>query len=140
MIAQLLEFSGNHILLVGALFIVLGMLAVNLGIGGKGSIDPLQATQMINHEDAVVVDVRSMADFKNGHIVASRNVPLNGFGNQIGSLEKHKGQPIIVGCRSGNTSLAACRQLRKAGFEKVFNLKGGIMAWQAANLPTTRKG
>ena len=42
-------------------------------------------------------------------------------------------------CRSGAQSAQACATLRKAGFEKVHNLRGGVLAWQSANLPLTRK-
>lgn len=136
---QLLEFAGNHVFLVAALFVTLGLLGANLFLGGKNNVDPQQATLMMNHDDALVVDVRPIADFGKGHIGNSKNIPINGFGNQIGTLEKDKNRPIIVACRSGNQSQMACRQLRKAGFEKVFNLRGGIMGWQAANLPVSKK-
>lgn len=137
---QLLEFAGNHPLLITALVVVVGLLALNLATGGgKNNIEPQQATLMINHEDAVIVDVRPMADFNEGHIVNAVNMPINGFAKAVGRLEKHKHKPIVVSCRSGNQSQLACRQLRKAGFERVYNLRGGMMAWQAANLPTTKK-
>lgn len=138
--AQLLEFAGNHLLLVGALFVVLAALATSFYTGGgKNNIGPQAATLLINHEEAVVVDVRPMADYTKGHIVNSLNIPINGFANQIGTLDKHKSKPIILSCRSGNQSQSAARQLRKAGFERVYNLRGGIMAWQSANLPVSRK-
>jgi rhodanese-related sulfurtransferase len=57
----------------------------------------------------------------------------------LGQLERHKERPIIVNCRSGATSQIACKELRKGGFEQVYNLRGGIMAWQSANLPVRRK-
>ena len=90
-------------------------------------------------EDAVVLDVRSIAEFKDGHIVNSVNIPLNGLGNNIKQLEKHRNKPIIAVCRSGSRSGAACSLLRKNGFENVKNLRGGIMAWESANLPVKRK-
>jgi rhodanese-related sulfurtransferase len=64
---------------------------------------------------------------------------MNGLKNQINRLDKHRQKPIIVACRSGAQSSSACKQLHKEGFEKVFNLKGGILAWQDANLPVSRK-
>lgn len=141
MTEQLLEFAGNHILLVSAFAIVLSALIWNLAVnpGGKYAVDPLTATSLINHEDAVVLDVRSMAEFKDGHIVNSVNVPLNGLGNNIKQLEKYRSKPIIAVCRSGSRSGAACNLLRKNGFENVKNLRGGIMAWESANLPVKRK-
>ena len=138
---QVLEFAGNHTLLVSAFLIVLSALIWNLVAdpGGKNAVDPLTATAMINHEDAVVVDVRSMAEFKGGHIVNAINVPMNGFGNSIKQLEKHRNKPIVAVCRSGSRSGAACGMLRKQGFENVKNLRGGMMAWENANLPVKRK-
>ncbi len=138
---QLIEFAGNHWQLFAALAVILILLAQNLmsGLGGKGAVDPSGAIELINREDAVVVDVRPMADFSAGHIVKSINIPMNGFQNQIGQLEKHKDKPIIISCRSGAQSSVACKQLRNQGFERVYNLHGGILAWQNANLPMTRK-
>ena len=136
---QLIEFAGNHTMLVASFFVVLALLTVSLIQGQKFSVDPTMATQLINREDAIVLDVRPMADFNKGHIVNAVSAPLNGFKNQIKSLEKHKQKPIIVGCRSGNQSQAACRDLRKAGFERVYNLRGGLHAWEAHNLPISNK-
>ncbi|WP_373508989.1 rhodanese-like domain-containing protein [Thiocapsa sp.] len=136
---QIVEFVGSHWYLFVALIVILGLLIYNLVVGGKGSVEPLQATEMINHQEAVVVDVRPAADFAKGHIINAINIPMNGFKNQIATLTKHKGKPIIVNCRSGAQSSMACSQLRKEGFEHVFNLRGGIMAWEAASLPLTRK-
>lgn len=137
--SQIVEFVGNHWYLFVALAVILGLLTHNLLVGDRGSVDPLKATELINHKDAVVIDVRPAADFAKGHIINALNVPSNGFNNQMVALAKHKGKPIVVNCRSGGQSMSACRQLRKEGFEEVYNLKGGILAWQEANLPLTRK-
>jgi rhodanese-related sulfurtransferase len=136
---QLIEFVGNHWVLFVALVVILGLLAHNLLTGTKGSVDPAGATDLINSRDAVVVDVRPAADFAKGHIINAINIPNNGFKKQIASLQKHKNKPIVVSCRSGAQSSAACQQLRKEGFEEVYNLRGGILAWESASLPLTRK-
>lgn len=139
---QLLEFVSNHPVLVG-LFVALAVaLTVNILMdpGGKDAVDPSGATDLINHQDAVVVDVRSIKEFRDGHIINSINIPLNGFESQLKALDKHKGKPIVVSCQSGSRSSSACRLLRDKGFENVHNLRGGIMAWQNANLPISRKG
>jgi rhodanese-related sulfurtransferase len=138
-LSQLLEFVANHWYLFLALAVILGLLVHNLMVGDRGSIDPLEATEMINHKEATVVDVRPAADFMKGHIINAVNIPMNGFKNQMAVLTKYKGKPIIVTCRSGAQSATACSHLRKEGFEEVYNLKGGVLAWQAANLPLTRK-
>jgi rhodanese-related sulfurtransferase len=140
--AQLIEFAGNHLALVAALVAVIALLIQNLVTSGAGkdAVDPVGATDLINHQDAVVVDVRPAADFRTGHIINAINIPLGVFSEQISRIEKHKGRPVLVSCRSGAQSSGACRQLRKHGFEKVYNLHGGMLAWQNANLPVSRKG
>ena len=137
----LLEFAGNHSLLVTAFIGVLAALMWNLAAdpGGKNAVDPLAATAMINHEDAVILDVRSMDEFKKGHIVNAVNIPLNGLGNNIKQIEKHRDKPIVTVCRSGSRSGAAGTILRKHGFENVKNLRGGMLAWENASLPVKRK-
>ena len=138
---QLIEFVTNHIFLFSALVIVLVLIAQNLlaSGGGKHSVAPLKATEMINREDAVVIDVRPIADFNNGHIINAINIPSTALKNQLKQLEKHKGKPIIVACRSGAQSSAACKILRDAGLEPVYNLQGGMMAWQSDSLPVSKK-
>jgi len=138
---QLLEFAGNHTLLVAAFMAVLTALIWNLVTdpGGKNAVDTLTATAMINHDDAIVLDVRSMAEFKDGHIVNAINIPLNGLANNVKQIEKHRDKPIVTVCRSGSRSGSACAILRKHGFENVKNLRGGMLAWENASLPVKRK-
>ena len=137
---QLIEFTGNHTFLVASFLVILTLLVWNLVTdpGSKGAVDPLGATDLINREDALVVDVRPMADFNKGHIINAVNIPMNGFKDQIQTLEKHKDRHLVIGCRSGSQSGMACKILRQAGFGKVYNLRGGMMAWQNANLPVSR--
>lgn len=136
---QLIEFTMNHWILILTFVGVAGFLVFNMLVGDKDALDPVAATELINHQDAVVVDVRPSADFNKGHIINAISIPSNGFANQMGVLNKHKEKPIIISCRSGAQSSTATVQLKKAGFEQVYNLKGGILAWQSANLPITRK-
>ena len=140
--AQLIEFAGNHWELFAALAVVLVLLAQNLlADGGKNVVSPQQATELINRKDAVVVDVRPIADYSKAHIINSINIPATSIKNQLTQLEKHKdkGVPVIVACRSGGQSAAICSILSKHGFEEVYNLKGGILAWQSASLPVSRR-
>ncbi len=138
---QLIEFAGNHLALVAALAVLLFLFAQNIlaDMGGKGTVTPQQATELINRKDAIVVDVRPIADFSKAHIINAINIPMNGFKNQLTQLEKHKGGPVIVSCRSGAQSSGARKILSDGGFDEVYNLKGGIMAWESASLPVSRK-
>jgi len=139
MIEQIIEFSGNHMLLVTALIIAILLLIQNLMAGNKGNITPVQATEMINHDDAVVIDVRPAADYAKGHIINAINIPASNLQTQMKQMEKYKNKKIILSCRSGAQSAVACKQLGKQGYENVYNLKGGILNWQSENLPVTTK-
>ena len=91
---QLIEFIVNHWVLFGALVAIVALLAKNLLVDAKGSVDPVGATDLINHKDALVVDVRPAADFAQGHIINALNVPMNGLKKQIATLQKHKDKPM----------------------------------------------
>ncbi|TXG76546.1 MAG: rhodanese-like domain-containing protein [Rhodocyclaceae bacterium] len=103
------------------------------------SVSPLEATLLINREDALVLDVREPAEWSKGHIPNARHIPLGQIEKRLGELDKFKSKPIIVSCASGNRSSSVCGTLRKAGFEKVFNLAGGIPAWEQAGQPVTTR-
>ena len=135
---QLVEFVTNHIVLAGAFVALLTLLFIDLfgaRLKGYPAVGPTEATQLINREDALVLDIREGNEFQMGHIVNSLHIPLSKLADRKSELEKHKNKPIIAVCRSGSRSGAACSQLKKAGFENIYNLKGGIMAWQHASLP-----
>jgi len=137
---QLLEFAGNHPILVLLFFSLLGALVWTF-VGGAGArrIGPMDATRLINHEDAVVLDVRPEAEFKEGHIVNAVHIPMTELESRVDKLHKHRERPIVAVCRAGSQSAAACKLLQKRGFSKVYSLSGGILAWQGASLPLTRK-
>jgi len=107
--------------------------------GAGAGVSPMQATLMINREDAVVVDVREPAEYVGGHIPNSRHIPLSQLDKRLPELDKFKARSLIVSCASGNRSSSACAKLRRAGFEKVYNLSGGISSWDQAGLPITKK-
>ncbi len=106
---------------------------------GLKKLSPMDATQLINHEDAVVLDVRSDGEFKQGHIINAVNIPQKTLEEQLSKLEKYRDRPIITACRNGQIALGVGNRLRKQGFEKVYNLAGGLMAWEGANLPLVKK-
>lgn len=139
---QLISFSSNNTILVIAIILVSLMLLHNLvgeKLRGYSSVSPTQSTQMINREDALILDVRESNDYSSGHIINSVHIPLSNLKKRLDDLEKHKTKQVIVACRSGHRSSQACATLRKAGFEHVFNLRGGVMAWESAGLPLIKK-
>jgi len=135
---QLVEFVTNHIILSGAFVAILTLLLMDVfgaSLKGYPSASPGEVTQLINREDAVVLDIREDNEFHTGHIVNAVHIPLGFLKDRRPELEKYKNRPIIAVCRSGSRSGQACSQLKKAGFENIYNLKGGMMAWQHASLP-----
>ncbi len=132
-----LEFIQQNILLVllalasGSALVVLTM----RGSSGAKGISPAQATQLINREDAQVIDVRTVEEYSTGHLPESRNIPMDNLGERAGELDKFKESPLILVCQTGNRSSSACKQLEKLGFGRVNNLEGGIAGWRTAGLP-----
>ena len=137
---RLLEFLANHSLLGMIFFALLGMfLWTFLGASGGRRVDPGQATRLINHDNAVVIDVRSDGEYEEGHIINAVHVPLSAISRQLDKLERYRTRPIITTCGTGQKAANASGMLRKHGFEKVYSLNGGIAAWQGASLPLTQK-
>ncbi len=135
---KILEFVQNNLMYV--------MLAVTSGAmllwqtaraGVGGGISPLEATLLMNREDAVTIDVREDQEWATGHIPNARHIAQGQLEKRIQELEKFKSRPLIVCCQSGSRSSSVCSALKKHGFEKVHNLAGGIGAWKEAGLPVT---
>ncbi|HET7832071.1 MAG TPA: rhodanese-like domain-containing protein [Gallionella sp.] len=104
-------------------------------IRGIKEVNCTEAMQLINHKNALVLDVRESKEYDGGHVLNSKLISLGNLRDRVGELEKYRDQPIIVMCRSGNRSAMACAMLGKQGFTQVYNLAGGVIAWQKANLP-----
>lgn len=104
-------------------------------IRGIKEVGPTAALQLINHKNAMVLDVREADEYKAGHVLGAMPMPLGKLKDRIGELEKYRDMPIVVVCRSGIRSASACVTLGKQGFSQAHNLAGGIAAWQKSNLP-----
>jgi len=134
---KLLEFTGNHTLLVLALmisFFIVVFTELRRKASGLVNVEPIAAVQLINN-DAVVIDLRSVDAFSRGHIVGARNIPSDELDAKMNKLEALKSKPIVAVCDAGTTSTKAVNTLREAGFESVYGLKGGMAGWDMAGLP-----
>jgi rhodanese-related sulfurtransferase len=87
----------------------------------------------------VVLDVRTDGEFTQGHIVNAINIPQKSIQEQLAKLDKYRGRPIITACRNGQSATGVGNTLRKNGFDPVYNLAGGLIAWEGANLPLVKK-
>jgi rhodanese-related sulfurtransferase len=105
---------------------------------GVKEVDTTAALQLINHKNALVLDVREPNEYDAGHVLNSKLIPLGKLKGRMGELEKYRDQSIVVVCRSGNRSGTACYLLGKQGFAQVYNLAGGMLAWEKINLPVEK--
>ena len=133
-----------HMVLFGTAVVSGGMLIWplfgRLTAGAAPQIGALEAVQLINRRDALVLDVREAADFAKGHIPNARNIPLAELGGRLREMEKFKARPVVVNCQPGARAATVCGLLRKNGFAEVFALRGGLAGWAEANLPVEKGG
>ena len=140
---QMFEFVGNHPYLWMALAAVLVML-IKAEYESRSNqsihVNPTNAIRLMNnHDDALIIDVRTSAEFGKGHIRGASNIPISSFKDKLDSLKKNKDSVVLAYCNSGASSNRACRLLKQAGFNNVHNIAGGINGWLEAKLPTTTK-
>ena len=133
---QLGQFITNHWLLWLALVAVLALIYINELLSQKKRAKELTtaaAIEMINHENAVVIDLRDQEVFRAGHIIDAIRAAADDFNQK--RMEKYKQKPIILVCAKGIQSMALATKLREQGFAEPMSLAGGIAAWQEAGLP-----
>lgn len=139
---QFIEFIGNHYLLSSAWIALMVLLVYSMVSSKLSPVKELgthEVTMLMNKQDAVVIDIRSQNEFKKGHILGAKQVPAEKVSKgDFSTLENSKDKPIIVVCAMGMTAKRAAAQMLKAGFSQVSVLKGGMNAWQSANLPVAK--
>ena len=136
---QLIEFATNNFMLIVAWVLTLLMIMWSESQKAGKSVSPAVATQLMNKQDAVLIDIRSKKEWDTGHITGSKHVPLADFSRRLQEVEKFKTRPVIVVCNMGQTAGAASKQLKAAGFDNVLRLQGGITEWKGQNLPIVKK-
>ena len=133
------EFAQTNWVMILMWFVLLGMI-IHSFIKASNDISPQQVVQLMSHENgSIIVDVREDKEFSSEHIKDSIHIPMGALASRISELDKYKNKNVILGCRSGSRSGRACSILKKHGFEKVHNLRGGVLAWENENLPLIKK-
>lgn len=136
------QFFQQNIFLFSLFFLVIAAIIVyewrNRGQNGT-TLTVLAASQMANN-GALLLDVRTPAEFKKGHIAGAKNYPHDTFAEQVKKLQSRQktDKPLIVYCQNGMASAAPARQLREAGFTAVYVLQGGLESWLQDNLPLVK--
>ncbi|HEC12391.1 MAG TPA: rhodanese-like domain-containing protein [Acidiferrobacteraceae bacterium] len=135
------QFVINNWMLFVGLFVVLALLLyepLSQMMYRIHKVSPLEVPKLTSRDSAVVVDVCESKEHKQGHIPESINIPLSRLSQDIEQLKKYREKPIILCCHSGNRSIKAAVMLRRNGFETVYALGGGMLAWEKENLPVER--
>jgi rhodanese-related sulfurtransferase len=137
---RLLEYCAHHPYLA-ALAAIAAIAAAGyelwLRSQNAGALAPQEVIRLMN-QGATVLDLRAAEAYAAGHINGARHFDAGQIPSAAEALKKYKERPLIVYCDRGMTAAVAVRTLVQQGFTKVFNLRGGIAAWRAENLPLAR--
>jgi rhodanese-related sulfurtransferase len=117
--------------------VLLALVAVRLLTGGGfETVEPVRAAELLRDRAVLLLDVRTRGEFRFGRIPGARLIPMAELEAAMATLPADR--PLVVYCASGLRSRMAARRLsgRKGG--RVFNLAGGIAAWQRAGLPVEK--
>ena len=139
---RFLEYAARHPLLFGGTVVLaLAVAAYEFSRARSGgqAVGPSEAVRLMN-QGAVLVDVRSQAEFDSGHILDARHLPQEQVAQAAETLKRFKDKVVITCCESGMRSGAAARVLVTQGFTKVVNLRGGLQAWRTESLPLVKNG
>src|SRR5688500_18805555 len=120
MMEKLPEFVTNHPYLFAALAaVIFFIISMELRrTGGARALAAREAVQLINGEDAAVVDIRDQADYKAGHIINAKHIPPGRLVEEAGRISADKSKPVIVYCKNGMASPEACARLKAQGFQR----------------------
>lgn len=136
---NILDFLIQHWQLSGVLLLLVAAYAIFefMQKQSNDAVSAEQAVQLINHQNAVVIDVRSPSEFKTGHILGALNFDSAEFDNKIKQLNKYAHKPVVVVCAMGKRSANCLKLLQQQKFTNAVTLNGGLRAWQDAGFPLT---
>jgi rhodanese-related sulfurtransferase len=139
---KLPEFIGNHAALAALFAILLVAVIATLVMelfSKTRELTPAGLTLLINRETPLLIDLSSIAEFEKMHVPGAKHVAMSQFDPEKKDLAKAKDMPVVVMDKDGRgNSIKAAQRLVKAGFEKVYTLGGGVLAWHAAQLPVAK--
>ena len=130
-----MDFVNENLILVSlTIFVFLLAIFNELKIkeGNICGLSPLQAVKLIN-QNAIIFDLRNESEFEKKHLIDSQNSTAEDLLNKAESLKK----PVLLVCDTGGASKKSSLALRQNNIEQAFYIKGGIIEWERASLPTT---
>ncbi len=139
---QLITLVNNNPMLSAvwlALIVMIIFITIKMKLSPVKQLSTQELILLVNKSDGLVIDIRAEKEFKAGHILDAKHLPIEkANNNDFASLEKYKDKPIIVVCTAGMTATKVANQLLKSGFIQVNLLKGGMNTWSGAGLPTSQ--
>jgi len=142
MLEEILQFTAHHWVLCSALVLTLALLyweETKNKVGGL-RLSLSDATNLINHQHAILIDLRDATAFDSGHIVNALNFPQTDIMNSLEKLKKYQNKPIILVDNAGQQANAMANKLLNQGFSKTYCLAGGLRTWLSAGLPLAKGG
>jgi len=125
--------------------LILPLLILSIGCTqsqkSSNTITPEELRQKIdNHEKMILIDVRTQQEYTGelGHIDGTVLLPLQDISSWISKYENDKDKEIVMICRSGNRSGRATQYFLDHGFKDVYNMEGGMIAWNKAGFPVEK--
>jgi rhodanese-related sulfurtransferase len=135
---SILQFLQNNWPLVLVMLVSGGMLAwplIGRPLSTMREIGAVQATQLINRKNALILDLREAKEYEGGRLPNAMHIPLSQLASRGKELGKYTARPLIAYCGRGNRSRSAAGPLTKLGFREIYALRGGLRAWTEAGLP-----
>jgi len=109
------------------------------GCSQPGVDEIIEAAELADRIDSgsapMILDVRSLGEFAEGHIPGAVNIPHTELSTRLGELEASKSDEIVVYCGRGGRAASAAQVLTEAGFTQLRDLSGHMRAWQAGGFP-----
>ncbi len=93
---------------------------------------------MMNHDNALILDIREQKDFAAGHIAGAHNLPVSVMDTKVSEIDRFKSRPVIVVCKMGTSAGSIAKTLKKRGFENVVRLAGGMSGGRRLLCPFER--
>ncbi|HEY4209914.1 MAG TPA: rhodanese-like domain-containing protein [Steroidobacteraceae bacterium] len=137
---RLIEYFGHHMTLASAAIVMAGVVAVyefRNRAQSEAALAPQDVIRLMN-QGALVIDLRPQEAFAGGHLNGARQMTGEQILKAAETLKKYKEKPLVVYDDNGSAGVSASRQLAAQGFTKAFNLRGGLAAWRAENLPLSK--
>lgn len=140
--SELVNFFLNHWILSTSFLILFGFyLGFELLHHNSSSnhISPSLAIDLMNHQHAIVIDLRNKELFDQAHIINAINIPQEQLMENVKKLQKYAKKPMIVVCAAGKESpKIVAKLIKEQGFLKVLQLAGGMHAWVASGYPVVK--